>query len=84
MGGEGNVLKGRRMRLVIVVIVSIVRGDRGGGIVSEGRAGIDSTNRRPIGGCTSGESVHVGDSGFERGNGSEFSVAGWAGEGGNG
>jgi len=63
------------MRVVIVVIVPIVRSDRGGGIVSEGRAGIDSTDRRPIGGCTSSETVVI-VGGLERRDKGDFGVVG--------
>jgi hypothetical protein len=64
-----------RIRVAIIVIVPIVGGDRGGGVVSESRAGIDSTDRRPISGCTSSESVVI-VGGLERRDKSKFGVVG--------
>ena len=59
--------------MVIVVIIPIVRSNRRGGIVSEGRTGIDSTDRRPIGGCTSSETVVIAG-GLERRDKGDFGV----------
>jgi hypothetical protein len=61
--------------MAIAVIVPIVRGDRGRGIVSEGRTRIDSTDRRSIGGCTSSETVVI-VGGLERRDNGEFGVVG--------
>ena len=61
--------------MTIVVIIPIVRSDRRGGIVSEGRTGIDSTDRRPIGGGTSSETVVI-VGGLERRDKRDFGVVG--------
>lgn len=64
-----------RIRVAIIVIVPFVRSDRGRGIVCEGGTGINSTDRRPIGGCTSSESVVI-VGGLERRDKSKFGVVG--------
>jgi hypothetical protein len=63
--------------VIEIVIVSVIGSDRGGSVISEGRAGINSTDGSPIGGCTSTKAITVaigviGSGGFERGNRSQL------------